>query len=228
MMFLLLMMSLFALVACKDATGKQTDSKAVEPTASGSAAIAAQSAETNAALEELKKKDTAKGDHEDNDWVPAEFKKGMARWKDTGVYVDGKPIAFMTFGELPITLQPVWVKDKVSQDKPPGCKECKSWKWSQQRFYRFTDYLKALGIDIHKVKVMHVYGPKLSQSVVAFSAIFTSPGVSSSQIRGTRAARACSPTSVSARWPRRARGSPARRGARMARCPSRIRWRISV
>ncbi len=167
MMFRLLVVSLFALVACKDATGKQTDSKAVEPTASGSAAIAAQSAETNAALEELKKKDTAKGDHEDNDWVPAEFKKGMARWKDTGVYVDGKPIAFMTFGELPITLQPVWVKDKVSQDKPPGCKECKSWKWSQQRFYRFTDYLKALGIDIHKVKVMHVYGPKLSQSVVA-------------------------------------------------------------
>lgn len=156
--------SLFALVACKDADGKRA-----EPTpapAPGSAEAAPQIAQANDQLEEIKKKDADKGDQEDNDWTPAEFKKGNARWKDVGVYLDGKPIAFLTFGELPITLKPTWVKDKVSQNKPPNCPECPAWKWSQQRFYKFTDYLKALGIEPRKIKVMHVYGPRLSQSVV--------------------------------------------------------------
>ena len=166
----LFVISLIALVACKDATGKQNDSKPAPPTATAPAASAApQIAQANEQLDPTKKKDEAKGDQEDIDWVPGEFKKGMARWKDVGVYVDGKPIGFLTFGELPITLKPTWVKDKVSQDKPPGCPKCPAWKWSQQRFYKFTDYLKAVGIDIRKIKVMHVYGPRLSQSVVATS-----------------------------------------------------------
>jgi hypothetical protein len=175
MMLRVIALSLFALVACKDATGKQAEPKTVETKAPvAGSADAPQVAQSNAALEEAKKKDEKKGDREDNDWVPAEFKKGAARWKDTGVYLDGKPIGFLTFGELPITLKPTWVKDKVSTDKPPGCPECPSWKWSQQRFYKFTDYLKAMGIDPRKVKVMHVYGPKLSQSVVATGKDLTS------------------------------------------------------
>jgi hypothetical protein len=164
MMFRLIVVSLFAVVACKDADGKQSDSKPA-PAAQGSAA-APQVAQSNPKLDAIKKNDAKKGDQEDSDWTPAEFKKGAARWKDTGVYLDGKPIGFLTFGELPITLKPTWVKDKVSQDKPPGCPECPAWKWSKQRFYKFTDYLRAIGIDPRKVKVMHVYGPKLSQSVV--------------------------------------------------------------
>jgi hypothetical protein len=170
MIRLLFVASLVALIGCKDATGKQADQKAVEPkpqaTAPQGSAAAPQVAETNRQLEGVSKKDGKKGDQEDSDWTPAEFKQGMARWKDVGVYLDGKPIAFMTFGELPITLKPTWVKDKVSQDKPPGCPECPAWKWSKQRFYKFTDYLKALGVDIRKIKVMHVYGPRLSQSIV--------------------------------------------------------------
>ncbi len=168
MNFRLVVVSLFALVACKDATGKQSDSNAVEPStaAEGSAAATPQVAQANDKLEEIKKKDAEKGDGQDDEWVPAEHKKGMARWKDVGVYLDGKPLGFLTFGELPITLQPTWVKDKVSQDKPPGCPECPSWKWSKQRYYKFTDYLKALGIPPRTIKVMHVYGPRLSQSVV--------------------------------------------------------------
>jgi len=164
----LFVLSLFAFAACKDATGKQAESKPVEPTptAPQGSAGAPQVAETNKQLEGATKKDANKGDQEDSDWTPAEFKKGMARWKDVGVYVDGKPIGFLTFGELPITLKPTWVKDKVSAEKPPNCPECPAWKWSKQRFYRFTDYLKAIGIDIRKVKVMHVYGPRLSQSIV--------------------------------------------------------------
>lgn len=159
--------SLLAFAACKDATGKQPDPKPVAEIGSGSAAAAPQVAQANAELEEIKKKDAEKGDREDDDWVPAEHKRGMARWKDVGVYVDGVPIGFLTFGELPITLQPTWVKDKVSQNKPPNCPECPAWKWSKQRFYKFTDYLKAVGVDVRKVKQIHVYGPKLSQSVVA-------------------------------------------------------------
>src|SRR5262245_42357559 len=57
-------------------------------------------------------KDVVKGDQQDSEWVPAEFKSGAARWKDVGVYLDGKPISFLTFGELPITLKPIWLKVK--------------------------------------------------------------------------------------------------------------------
>ena len=147
-----------ALVACRDATGKAEDQasdkpKAVEPAPTtppiGSA--------TGSAAE-------PKGINAE-DYVPAEFKNGMARWKDTGVYVDGKPISFLNWDELPITLKPTWVKDKVSQNKPPGCPDCPSWKWSEQRFYKFTDYLTALGVDWHKIKMLHVYGTKLSQTI---------------------------------------------------------------
>lgn len=163
----LVALSVFALAACRDAKGKQPEpsqSGSAVP-ASGSAAIQAQD---NAALEGLaKKKDGAKGDQEDSEWTPAEFKKGMSRWKDCGVYLDGTPIGFLSFGEIPISLKPTWVKDKVSVNKPADCPECPAFKEAQQRFYRFTDYLKAMGIDIRKVKEIHVYGPKLSQSVVA-------------------------------------------------------------
>jgi len=115
------------------------------------------------AATEAIKKDERKGDQSDDEWVPAEFKSGMARWKDVGVYVDGKPIAFLSWGELPITLKPVWIKDKVSAEKRPGTDD-PGWRWAQQRFYRFTDYLKALGIDPKTVNELHVYGPKFSQT----------------------------------------------------------------
>ena len=121
-----------------------------------------------------KVEDTKKGDKKDQEWVPAEFKSGAARWKDTGVYLDGKPIAFLTWGELPIGLQPVWLKDRVSANKRPGTKDL-GWRWAQQRFYRFTDYLTALGIDISKVKEIHVYGPRFSESIVASGKDLQSP-----------------------------------------------------
>jgi hypothetical protein len=158
---------------CRDAKSKQPEPApvATEGSATGSAASGSAQkveAQANAALEgKEKKKDTAKGDRQDSEWTPAEFKQGMSRWKDTGVYLDGKPIGFLTFGELPITLKPVFIKDKVSQNKPADCPECPAFKEAQQRFYRWTDYLKAMGVDIRKVNQIHLYGPKLSQSVVA-------------------------------------------------------------
>ncbi len=162
--------SVLALAACRDANGKQADSSPAPSVAAKTSAPANDKVEAqfaNAGVEGITKtKDGSKGDQQDNEWTPAEFKQGMSRWKDVGVYVDGKPVGFLTFGELPITLKPTWVKDKVSQNKPASCPECPAWKWSQQRFYRFTDYLKSIGIPLAKIKQMHVYGPKLSQSVV--------------------------------------------------------------
>lgn len=115
-----------------------------------------------------------------NDYVPNEFKAGMSRWKDTGVYLDGKPIGFVQFGELPITLKPTWIKDKVSVDKPPDCpiEQCPGWKWSKHRSYNFVEYLKAIGVDIRSVKMMHVYGPKLSDSIAVTGADLTSKAAS--------------------------------------------------
>jgi hypothetical protein len=159
---------LLALVGCRDATGSKSDPAPAPapPPMNGSGSAAAAPPAQNA-----------------ENYVPAEFKAGMARWKDTGVYVDGKPIAFLQFGELPITLKPTWVKDKVSQNKPPGCPECLAWKWSEQRFYKFTDYLKALGIDARRIKLMHVYGPKLSQTIAVTGADLLGPASSEFMFR---------------------------------------------
>jgi hypothetical protein len=111
-------------------------------------------------------KDATKGDSSDAEWVPAEHKSGAARWKDTGVYLDGKPIGFLTWGELPLALKPVWLRDKVSANKRAGTDD-PGWRWMQQRFYRFTDYLIAMGVDLKRVKEVHVYGPRFSNSIVA-------------------------------------------------------------
>lgn len=111
---------------------------------------------------------------EKQDYVPAEFKSGMSKWKDTGVYLDGKPVGFLNFGELPIGLKPVFVKDKVSAEKRAGTKD-PGWRWAQQRFYRFTDYLAAIGIDVKKVKELHVYASKFPESIVATGKDLQSP-----------------------------------------------------
>jgi hypothetical protein len=120
------------------------------------------------------KKDLKKGDQSDDEWVPAEFKTGAARWKDTGVYLDGRPIGFLSWGELPIGLKPVWVRDKITTNKRPGTDD-PGWRWGQQRFYRFTDYLKAVGVDPAKVKEMHIYGPKFTNSVIVTGKDLQSP-----------------------------------------------------
>jgi hypothetical protein len=180
----LVLAALAASAGCKDAKGK-ADETAKVATPTGSATSVGSAATTNPGELPVatskdpvaKITDTDKGDQQDARWVPAEFKSGMARWKDTGVYLDGKPIGFMTFGELPITLQPTWVKDKVSADKPADCpiEKCPGWKWSKQRFYKFTDYLKALHVDVRKIKALHVYGPKMTQSIVVLPKDFASP-----------------------------------------------------
>lgn len=109
-----------------------------------------------------------------NQYVPAEFKAGAARWKDTGVYLDGQPVGFLSFGDLPISLKPVFVKEQVSANKRPNSND-PGFRWTQTRFYRFTDYFKALGIDLRKIKEVHVYGPKFGDSIIASGQDLRSP-----------------------------------------------------
>ena len=167
----LFVISLLALVACKGGEKQQEPqlrSASVAPSTNPSAVPVPDEGSAK------KKKDEKKGDKKDDDWIPAEHKSGAARWKDTGVYLDGKPIGFMTWGEMPIGLKPTWVKDKVSANKRAGTKDL-GWRWAQQRRYRFTDYLVAMGIDVKKVKELHVYGPRFSNSIVATTADLLSP-----------------------------------------------------
>lgn len=120
------------------------------------------------------KKDGKKGDQSDNEWVPAEFKTGNARWKDTGVYLDGRPVGFLTWGELPVGLKPVWLLTKMTGNVRPNSHD-PGWRWGRQRFYRFTDYVRAIGVDLNKLKELHVYGPKFTNSIVATRKDLLSP-----------------------------------------------------
>jgi len=89
------------------------------------------------------------GRHRDQQgWVPAEFKTGKAKWKESGVYVDGECLGMLTFPELPRNLKPRWGGDDTPGDP------------STQRF-GMLDYLEATGIDVKKVKELHVYGGRL-------------------------------------------------------------------
>jgi hypothetical protein len=103
----------------------------------------------------------------DESYTPGEFKAGMSRFKDVGVYLDGKPVGFLAFGELPITLKPTWVKRRVNIEKKLECKDCPIWAWGEQRYYRFNDYLRAIGIDPKTVREIHVQGPRVTNSIVA-------------------------------------------------------------
>jgi hypothetical protein len=162
----LLALSLLLFAACRDSKGAGQNEKRVESGSStGSAAATAGSSATDSTDEASA--DETVGQGSGSAYVPAEFKSGMAKWRDCGVYVDGQPVGFLTFGELPIALKPVFVQDEVSVNKPPGCPECPDRKKSSMRYYRFLDLMAAYGIDVKKVKMVHVLAPKASQTIAA-------------------------------------------------------------
>jgi hypothetical protein len=117
---------------------------------------------------------TKKPAGEEEDWVPKEYGSGMSRWKDTGVYVDGKPLGFLAFGQLPIGCKPSWLRGKVSANKRAGTSD-PGWTWARERYYKFTDYLTAIGVDLHKVKEMHIYGPKVTETLILSGRDLLSP-----------------------------------------------------
>lgn len=107
-------------------------------------------------------------------WVPKEFSGNMSKWKDAGLYVDGVPLGFLNFGELPIALKPRWLQEKVSADKRPNSND-PGWRWARKRYYLFTDYLKAVGVDVRKVKELHVYSSKTTQTLIVTGKDLMSP-----------------------------------------------------
>lgn len=104
-----------------------------------------------------------------NDYVPAEFQTGKARYKETGVYVDGKPVGILSFGELPVTLKPFWRGDEARVPFKYGSTGPRT-KIIYERFYRFDQYLESLGVDLRKVKEVHVYATRDSETIVVSGA----------------------------------------------------------
>ena len=132
-----------SLVACRDADGSQEVRLRPAPVAPSPSAPQVSDdrgphpADTRVLPTDVpgdNARDGRKGDQKDSDWVPKEYAGGMARWKDTGVYVDGKPLGFLTWGEMPIGCKPSWLKSKVSADKRYGTSD-PGWRWERKRYY---------------------------------------------------------------------------------------------
>jgi hypothetical protein len=94
---------------------------------------------------------------------------GEGRWRNSAVYVDGVPVSALTFGELPIGLKPVWRAEEVNVEIEPG-KPAPAPRVIETRCYRFSELLTALRVNLKKVRELHVYGPKLTDSIVVSGA----------------------------------------------------------
>jgi hypothetical protein len=139
------------------------------------------------------------------------------RWRDTGVYVDGKPTAMLSLGELPISMNPVWIDPNVTTGTSSGKeetgdklmkelahrflatgarpakeesgerlmkelahrflatearsgKEASGDKFGEEPAYRFVDLLKAVGVELGTIKEIHVYGPEITDAIIATGA----------------------------------------------------------
>jgi hypothetical protein len=139
----------FLAAACRDR----------EPTAAPKPGVAARTASPPAAPA------VATGAEDEPDYVPAEHKSGAGRWKDTIVYVDGRPRGVLTFGELPVPLEPTWIEEQSPVDIRPNSNDT-GYVMVKKRRYRFSDYLKAIGVDVAEVKALHIYGPKFTDSII--------------------------------------------------------------
>jgi hypothetical protein len=148
----------------------------IEPIETTYEKMVAARAEDEAAAKALVRGDEEKEEEEEKGkgYVPAEYKTGSSRWKDVGVYVDGIPRGFLNWGEMPITLKPYWREERASADMMPGDKN-RGERITRQRFYRFNDYLRAIGVEPRTIKEIHVYGPKLGDSTIATGKDLVSP-----------------------------------------------------
>lgn len=79
-------------------------------------------------------------------------KKGEGQFRDTAVYVDGKARGVLRFSELPPGLEPFAMPEIDDLDVP--------------RYYRLADYLTKVGIDVARIREMHVYGSHDRVSVI--------------------------------------------------------------
>lgn len=117
---------------------------------------------------ELAQAKQIRGD-DDDETVSQVSGQGAKKWRDSTVYVDGRPVGVLTFGELPIALKPTWLEEKASAEIEPGS-HSSGFKMVKVRRYVFTDYLKAVGVEVGEVREIHVYGPKFTDTIVATQA----------------------------------------------------------
>jgi hypothetical protein len=71
-------------------------------------------------------------------------KSGGGTFKESTVYVDGKAKGILRYSELPSALKPFAMPEIDDLDVP--------------RYYRITDYLKAIGVDVGAIHEIHFYG----------------------------------------------------------------------
>lgn len=93
---------------------------------------------------------------------------GMERFKDPGVYIDGVPTSVLRFGELPITLKPVWIEERAAVAFKKG-DEGPRFRITKTRRYRFSDYFRELGVDLERIKELHIYGGNQKAAAVVIS-----------------------------------------------------------
>jgi len=109
-------------------------------------------------------------------WVPKEFRAGMGRFKDPGIYVDGKPLGILKFGELPVPLPPSWRYENAAVQFTGG--QAPKKKIVHQRRYSFVKYLEAMHVDVAKIKEVHLYGgAKKARAVVIEGSTLRKGGV---------------------------------------------------
>jgi hypothetical protein len=80
-------------------------------------------------------------------------KTGEGQFRDTAVYLDGKARGVLRYSELPPGLEPFTMPEIDDLDVP--------------RYYKLTDYFTRIGIDVAKIREMHVYGSHDRVSVIS-------------------------------------------------------------
>jgi len=88
------------------------------------------------------------------------------RFRDTAIYVDGRPVGVLDFGELPLGAKPVWVPEEHSIEFDYGYKGPRT-RTTLARRYRVTDILKAAGVDVARIKEIQAMGTKPTEVTIA-------------------------------------------------------------
>lgn len=90
---------------------------------------------------------------------------GRDRWRGGGVYLDGRPLAVLRYGELPIGLEPIWHTQRRRRPFRPG--EPITYEEVKVRRYRVVDYLRALAVPIDKIDEVHIHGARNTAIVIS-------------------------------------------------------------
>ncbi len=91
------------------------------------------------------------------EWIPQEHQSGIKKFKTPGIYVDGKLLGILTFGELPLKLPVLWHEEEGAVSFKKG-DNGPTTRLIKQRRYSFREYLEAMGVNVKAVKEVHIYG----------------------------------------------------------------------